>query len=552
MADTIHFRCTFDVEPTGGEGFVTIVQEIVTWIRTKERTALDLRVPRLLGESSAHRPDGRAQVTTDALSEADASDVWALRYEHQDAEFSARRWTIDLATSRINANRWRLATTVGNSLHPTYIGKEPGRLPVTPPRVIKNFVSSTRFRCFAGTLRVGLEAIPIAVGKADRLVKMIEDPGRACPVVYVSACRNDGQPLVDPARLAATIAGVGIVCVSSDPDLDEELEFLMPRELRAPNGMVRVYAPGARLDAPQQAHRHRYFTRSQIAELTAQEVEAQIAHALARRQGWANVRSSVESIADVASRRREVRRASLQRQTDAASQKELLSLYESENEQLTKQVANLQRKKGEMEELVDERDGQIDQLQDDVKEARYQADFYRKEAERVARELSTAQDAAGSLKMLRRLPNSLSDVVSLVEQLHGDLLVFTEEAKKSAREATLDDPSVAWECLTAIATELPSIAFGDRKADMAAEFRSRTSFELSLTESRMTKKDSALLGLRKVVCDGREWDMSAHVKYGVKPPKCLRVHFAIDRDAKRILIGHCGDHLETAGTRRMN
>jgi hypothetical protein len=55
---------------------------------------------------------------------------------------------------------------------------------------------------------------------------------------------------------------------------------------------------------------------------------------------------------------------------------------------------------------------------------------------------------------------------------------------------------------------------------------------------------------RRFAHDGKEWDMTPHVKWGNSAPKCLRVYFAVDRDQKRLIVGHCGDHLDTYGTRR--
>ena len=101
-----------------------------------------------------------------------------------------------------------------------------------------------------------------------------------------------------------------------------------------------------------------------------------------------------------------------------------------------------------------------------------------------------------------------------------------------------------------VATVLPRLAFDESSKDLASEFQRRSGFELSLTEGKMTKKDQALAGLRKITFEGRQWNVSPHVKYGTKPPKCLRVHFALDTDEQRVIVGYCGDHMKTAGTKR--
>ena len=546
MSTTVHFRCTFDVRPASPTpvGLSHVVRAIATWIRSKEGRSLELDANHLLKPGSRRRPDGRAAVATDSLPDDGKPELWALRYEHQDSNFSPRRWCTDFGIVQNDAERWRISATVSHRLHTNYIGREPGQLPITAPRVIRALLTSDQFRCEAGTVALSAAPRTVHVGEAHHFVRAITDPGRACPIVYVSVCRLTGEPLIDPAELASTILGTGVVFVAASPDIDEELEFLMvPREFRSPNGTVRVYAPGLDVHAAQQAYRHRFFTKSQILEQSAAEVAGQIARALTRRQAWARMRSSVGSIEDIAQRRRESRRTALQRESDAASRDELATLFEEENVRLSAKVADLEGANEELAEDLDERDGQLDQL-------KHEADYYRVECEQLREKLSAAETASERMQVLRQLPKTVAEVAQLMEQLHPGRIALTQEAKKSAERATLDDPNVAWECLHALATVLPKLAFEESSSDIAACFRSETGFDLALTESSTTNRDASLVKLRKITFDGGQWDISPHVKYGTKPPKCLRVHFALDVERKRVIVGHCGDHLKTAGTRR--
>ena len=544
MADTIHFRCTFDVRPATAAplGLANLVDAIAAWIRSKEGHALELNVNSLLTPGT--KTHARATVATDSLPDDGAPELWALRYEHQDSEFSARRWRTDFGIVRTEAERWRLCTTVSNSLHRNYIGREPGQLPVTPPRVVRKLLSDDRYHCEAGSIVLTLAPQVVQVGKAHHFVQTITDPGRACPVVYISVCRATGEPLINPSRLASLMLGTGVVFVAASPDIDEELEFLMvPREFRSPNGTVRIYAPGLDFHAVQHAYRHRFFTNSQIIDQSAQEIEGQIARALSRRQAWARVRSSVVSIADVADRRRESRRLALRQQSDEASRNALAKLFEEDNARLLADVHELEHAKAQLEEDLEERDGKASELA-------HEAERSRDESKQLRKQLSVARKAAEAAMELRRLPRTVSEVVELMERLHGERIVFTPEARKSAQDATLDDLHVAWECLHAMATVLPQLAFGSSTGHWSAVFPNQTGLGLALTEKKATKKDSKLIRQRRILFDGREWDVSPHVKSGTKPPRCLRVHFALDEDKKRVIIGYCGDHMRTAGTKR--
>ncbi len=146
------------------------------------------------------------------------------------------------------------------------------------------------------------------------------------------------------------------------------------------------------------------------------------------------------------------------------------------------------------------------------------------------------------------LPRDLVGVMDLIEVLYGDRIIFAPEARRSAASAAFQDPAVGWRVLRAMATTLYDL-YQDRVPNIEREFRDRTGLEIALGETSETRKDRELRRLRTMEMAGRTFDISPHVKFGVREPRLLRVHYAVHRGV--ILVGHCGDHLETAGTRRM-
>ena len=81
-----------------------------------------------------------------------------------------------------------------------------------------------------------------------------------------------------------------------------------------------------------------------------------------------------------------------------------------------------------------------------------------------------------------------------------------------------------------------------------------------MTEGKQTKKDSKLMSIRKdtysyKITNGVKKeisiDITPHVGFGNKEPDLLRVHFHIlkDEDICRIVIGHCGRHLDNYTTK---
>jgi hypothetical protein len=169
------------------------------------------------------------------------------------------------------------------------------------------------------------------------------------------------------------------------------------------------------------------------------------------------------------------------------------------------------------------------------------------EQEASLKQLRDQQDVVGHLN---RLPSSVSDAVELIEKLHPATIAFTPQAKQAAKATAFTDTGTAWRILWATATTLHALYFNnaDERLDIAKRFKELTGFDLALSEGRNTTRDNKLMALRKQDYNGTAIDITPHVKYGNRAPKLLRVHYYPDRERRRILIGHCGDHLENFST----
>ena len=84
--------------------------------------------------------------------------------------------------------------------------------------------------------------------------------------------------------------------------------------------------------------------------------------------------------------------------------------------------------------------------------------------------------------------------------------------------------------------------------EVVVHFRNRTGFELAIGESETTKGNKKLAGQRRDTYKGEAIDISMHVKHGHSPGNILRVHYYPHPGERRLIIGHCGDHLDTVKT----
>ena len=147
------------------------------------------------------------------------------------------------------------------------------------------------------------------------------------------------------------------------------------------------------------------------------------------------------------------------------------------------------------------------------------------------------------------MPENLTQLLDLAKALYPDRIVILPDAYRSAKkfDGILTEE---WEILVATATTLWDLCFKETVNDrLGSEFKKRTGYELARGESGTTCAMPNLMKLRKRMYKGKEVDISPHIK-GRNVKTAFRLHFYIDRDEEKIVIGHAGEHMDTAGTPR--
>jgi hypothetical protein len=530
--------------------WAALVGEVRAWIVRKEKDPLKGFF--FTGGTWAGPGPARARVETRTLSDdcRPTPEMWAVRYEHVDGEVKARRWTTNISVTEIAAREWRVSVELLHRLRPDYVGPEPPRPRPSSPRLVIGLLDSTNWIGRIGSIRMKAQPSTMKVGMGPSFASLLADPKRIIPIVLVSCDRKSGVPKLDSVDLSRALAGTAAVYMCESPECDDELEHFVPMRFRSPNGTVRIYAPGVTFDQDWTAGRHRFFTGDDIDHQGDDEIIGHIVRALTRSDAWRGPQSSIASIDDIDARVRERRLTELRTVgTNTLVEKdEMLALYEADNLRL----------EGDNKALKDELEGARDRsaraestvarLEYEVEQARASATESRAQALAEGSALQTVLD-------LTAWPEEPTEIATLAVKVSGDRLLFTAEAARSLEKSdfvTCDDAaSVIWRCLRSMATELYDLLMQELPAQQIAdEFKNRTKFDLTWTESKETKRDNKLMAKRRLVYEARELDITPHVKWGNAAPRLLRVHFYMDRDRKQIVIGHCGDHLDTYGTRR--
>ena len=167
--------------------------------------------------------------------------------------------------------------------------------------------------------------------------------------------------------------------------------------------------------------------------------------------------------------------------------------------------------------------------------------------------LDSATDEATSLLALDHIPTSLPEVLEVVARAWGERLIVTREAWVGARAFTNGDLDEEWQILRSVPTVLWELYFGsDAGCDVEVEYQKRAGFAFATVERELTMKNRRLMKLRDCRSDTRLYHAVPHIKgRSSDPTRAFRVHIAVDRSARAIVIGHVGAHLETIGTSKL-
>lgn len=180
-----------------------------------------------------------------------------------------------------------------------------------------------------------------------------------------------------------------------------------------------------------------------------------------------------------------------------------------------------------------------------IRAARLEADLARVRASGIGSD-SAATDRA---RLARAIDlSSPQGILHTLEAFYPDRVAVLPSAYESAAGYAMSDTQGTWEVALSAAECVWPLAFegcGERLADA---FQDETGLELARGEGKMTKANPKCRAARTVEYEGRELDISPHVKGRGK--KGVRMHFAVDQCSGKVVIGHFGEHMGTSGSRR--
>lgn len=550
----LHYQASFDVRPKDGspEAWKTLVKTVRAWMRERSGLGDELGQSWFYTYGTSKHPTILNQFveTNREVGEGtvDQPEYWAARMQIQDKSAPERYWRTDIGIIARKNQEFTVGVTVTHFLRSGYVGAEPMPPAFSAPQILERLLADY-WMPHSGDLPLTNGPLPFGVDDVPHILSLLSSTDRRCPIVWVTRERTHFDPLVAPHGLTSKIAGAAAILVSEDGEAESALIDALPYRFRAMDGMVRIYQPGVRLDDDRDSGRHRYYSKNQIYELGPSQVAVEIIRALTRRMDLGR-HDAIFTIEDVQDRHRRSRLRQIREAQVPGVESELFELFEADNKRLEEKVDDLQKENEQLLfdlEVAKEAEQRSSEQEAIATKARVEAE----------KSLGLAQKSLEAITCFRKLPETVQGCVELIAELHPQRIVFTDRALATAKDAKFNDVKGdigdVWSLLWALATDLHDLTFNQslERRQLEQEFKARSGFDISFTESDTTRRNPKLIAQRQFTYAGRELSMEPHAKLDRKDKnRFLRVHFVVDKESGLIVVNHCGDHLDNAATRK--
>lgn len=551
----IHSRTLFYVSKSplsSSENFYnSLVNAVGQWLKRYSTTEVIFRKWLYRG-GTIREKSIRIEVRVKDYNETTQSaSVWVLRLEHKDSKFPQRIWRTDVAFTFINENEARVSISVHWSLRSDFLGSEPPYPDISTPNLVKIIVDSENFICKSSGIKLTTKAKLLTVGDGRNFFRLIQANDRYVPIILINLRDYKGEPFAD--GLQNLVVGGAFVYYYNSPVVHEEIQNEWGQKLaekyQCGPDTIRIYQTRVNLKSESDFLRHRYFlvkdysNRSkELLTLIVQGILRLSAHSI--REGFIHDFETLfhseqyERLQLLKKASEGIERSEVEEEYIKALEEENMKL-EHENKQQLRQIADLEETVISHEITVSEMEKEIEMAKDQFKQFAL-----------VQRHYKDIESSQNKLReSWRNFPSSLGTLFRLFTEISKDRIVSLDEAFTSADKSEFRNLEEAWGLFMAMVEELYDLLFGNFEGNIESAFLDSTGYSLTLKEGSMTKSDNKLMALRKRMYNGNEVDISPHLKLD-KSGRSLRVHYYADHERKLIVIGHCGDHLKTAGTAR--
>lgn len=477
------------------------------WIGQKGGAGLEFRNGEP-GDFSA--PDCRG--TTRAIAHEDGR-IWAARLEDLRSAGHGQTWTTDLFVESRGTGLVRFgAELVLRSSAPVL-----ERFGHSRPRVVRDILAQLSAEADGVALTESAETVTLEA--FESFLDLLTRP-RRLPVVALSRDAA-GLTAIDPGNLARDLAG-GAHLRIVDADASWELTRSLGKAWSVYNRAIRLYLPGVSEDDDPYRHPLSLLTPGRPEQALLAWLAAHVLPFGFRDRDQDARFWRIGLLQQVAG------------PTTSGSAGEIASLKT--------QLAEAMQEKESAEALMDEADNARERAEQEAARLRHELEELRASLATLPSSAAGPGASAADVAPLVTGDLTVPAALRLVLCLFPHRLEILPSAVRSAdQSAGFKDPERALDLLWTLAT-----AYWAKLAGGEGDVEARKVFGKAYAPKEAATLSERGRALRTFRWNGTDIFMERHLKIGVKDSaaETLRIHFHWDGACKRIVVGHCGPHLD--------
>lgn len=524
----------FEFEPE--EGVEQLIKIIASWTGRKARGYVDpARLIRGISSLTIKEFAISSWSTIGSDEQATFPFLFSFRLVHQDEIIKGRQWITEVGVRQ--AEYGGLVDCSVLLKTDEVSAKVTAPIKVTRPKLVAELVE----KCRPINSTPGLFIKNLTTETADAFLQEIEKTSRKNAIILISS--KDGTFFIDPEILRRQVLGLAQVVVIPSHVDTFKLEEIVGRRFTAFAGATKVIFPG-RSTTSGVFCETAIFMPDNFPEKSREAItiESEILAAITHRSNVTLSRKhvSIEAVRFEVLRSKLGQAAAQAKSTDSSEEikyfADLLDEADRELDAKGQEIETLNQQMEEMESEARKSQATIDALKHQIS-GRQSNEFDEDELGEVF------FDIRNTLSALKAGCAKLEDALRLVSVLYADRIVVLESAFSSAAEsdkAGFNHTSKAYELLTRLVT-----AYWQAMADGQGDQQAKNVFGSSFTANEAGMSNE---GKKRRTFNYRGHDilMERHLKHGVKDSlaETLRVHFDWVAKDNKIVIGHCGKHLD--------
>lgn len=477
-----------------------------------------------------------SRVTFDADGEIFFPYMFCARLTHGQDDAPGRRWITEIGLKQEKQGDPFECSIVLRTDEISALAYKP--IQVTRPKLVEHIFEEAK--PISGT--PGVSIVELTVKNAEALAYNIDHESREHPLVIISPDR-DGKYSVNPQRLCSILLGLAQVVQIPVGEDTYDIQRIIGRQYAAYGGAINLIFPGRKTQSGFFCRAKLYLPES-LAEIeeTGGRIESEILSSITHQTNLPNSwkHTSIDAITQAILRNR------INRAAKNAAQSEELSVYE---ELLAEAATQMDEKEAEIEGLrrgIQTSDAESDKLRSEIEGLKYAlSGRSTTNSHQTLDNSELLKPIRTSVRAVQKGKASLEQVLSLIASLYPKRIAVLDTAFVSARESDRGGCRLgakAFELLLKLAEDYYEQLDQGKGDQHAKEVFGKNEF--AAKEAEALSNDGRRRRTFSYI--SREIFMEKHLKHGVKDSvaETLRIHFEWFSEEKKIVIGHCGKHLD--------